>query len=336
MAPPVTASSTSAAPPTPLGARTTPRVARARQAPAGRVRRAEEQPDAVPPVPGGGPGLAGGQDGTAPRGGARPALAMPDGPLAGARILVTGASSGIGEATARVLATRGARLAAAGRNRSALAELGEATGAQALPGDLLDPAEARATVQRALDALGGLDVVVSNAGIGWAGPFDEMTPSDIDRLLDLNLRATAHLVHAALPALRHSGGRLVLVGSIAGMLGVPGEAWYSATKAGLAGFADALRAEVTPAGVGVTLVTPGVVATRFFDRRNRGYDRQRPRPVAAERLAEALVAAVEGGRDELVYPGWLRLPARLHGGLPGLYRTLARRFASPPAALRSA
>ncbi|MDA8062807.1 MAG: hypothetical protein M0T80_10365, partial [Actinomycetota bacterium] len=94
--------------------------------------------------------------------------------------------------------------------------------------------------------------------------------------------------------------------------------------------------EMRPAGVGVTLVTPGVVATRFFDRRNRDYGRSRPRPVPPERLAAALVGALERGRDDLVYPGWLALPARLHGGLPGLYRALARRFAPAPTALRSA
>ncbi len=249
---------------------------------------------------------------------------------------MTGASSGIGAATSLALSSRGALIAAAGRDRSALARLREATGAAVVAGDLLDPGAARSTVEQATDALGGLDVVVSNAGAGWAGPFEEMRPAEIDRLLDLNLRATAHLVHAALPALRRSQGRMVLVGSIAGSLGVPGEAWYSATKAGVAGFAEALRAEVGPAGVGVTLVTPGVVATAFFERRNRGYQRRHPRPVPPEVLAEALVCALEDGRDDLVYPGWLRLPARLHGLLPGVYRSLSRRFAPPRAALRSA
>jgi short-subunit dehydrogenase len=256
--------------------------------------------------------------------------------FAGARVLVTGASSGIGAATARSLASRGALLAAAGRNEVALADLRADTGAATVPGDLVEPATARRTVAAAVAALGGLDLVVSNAGAGWCGAFENMPAAEIDRLLDLNLRSCAHLVHAALPHLRRSRGRVVLVGSIAGVVGVPGEAWYSATKAGLAGFADALRAELGPAGVGVTLVTPGVVATRFFDRRNQAYGRSRPRPVAVERLAAAIVVAVEHERDELVYPGWLSVPARLHGGFPGLYRTLARRLSSLPPALRSA
>jgi short-subunit dehydrogenase len=263
-------------------------------------------------------------------GGRRPAS-----PLLGRRALVTGASSGIGAATARLLAAHGAQVAAAGRDEEALAKVAADTGGAVVAGDLLDPEVARVTVAGAVSALGGLDLLVSNAGTGWAGRFQDMAPGEIDRLLDVNLRAAGHLVHAALPYLHVGGGRIVLVGSIAGVLAVPGEAWYAATKAGLAAFAEALRAELTGTGIGVTLVTPGVVATRFFDRRNRGYERRRPRPVSPERMASALVTAVERGRDDVVVPGWLRVPAALHGGLPGLYRALAHRLASPPPALRS-
>jgi short-subunit dehydrogenase len=260
-------------------------------------------------------------------------------PVRGWRVLVTGASSGIGEATARVLAERGARLAVAGRDRAALAAVAEATAALAIPGDLTVPGTAQATVAAAADALGGLDLLVSNAGVGWTGPFAEMLTSDIDTLLDLNLRAAAHLVHAALPHLRAAAasggcaplrsrrcqpGRVVLIGSIAGEVGVPGEAWYSATKAGLAGFAAALRSELRPEGVAVSLVIPGVVDTRFLERRALPYRRRRPRPLPAAAVATALLDAVEHGSDEALVPAWLTIPARLHGALPGLYRLAAR------------
>lgn len=239
---------------------------------------------------------------------------------------MTGASSGIGEATVRLLAERGASLAVAGRDACALQAVALDTGSVALPGDLTDPSVARETVGNAVGALGGLDVVVSNAGTGWAGRFADMAPETIDTLLDVNLRAAAHLVHAALPHLRVRPGRVVLVGSIAGALGLPGETWYSATKAGLAGFAGALRAELRPEGVAVSLVVPGVVATRFFERRNRPYDRSRPRPLTAGAVAAALVDAIEHDADEALVPGWLAIPARLHGGFPGLYRALAARL----------
>jgi len=238
---------------------------------------------------------------------------------------VTGASSGIGAATARLLVERGARLAVAGRDGAALASVAADLDAVALPGDLGLPGVARQTVAGAVERLGGLDVVVSNAGLGWAGSFADMDPATIDALLDVNLRAAGHLVHAALPHLRASGGRVVLVGSIAGCLGVPGEVWYSATKAGLAGFASALADELAPA-VTVSLVVPGVVDTAFFTRRNRPYGRARPRPRPVGEVASVVADAAEQGGAQIMVPGWLALPARLRGAFPGAYRRLAARL----------
>jgi NAD(P)-dependent dehydrogenase (short-subunit alcohol dehydrogenase family) len=246
--------------------------------------------------------------------------------LIGRRALITGGSSGIGAATARVLAGRGARVAVVGRNVDALARVNQDTGGVCITGDLSDRDCPRETVHAAVSALGGLDVVVSNAGLGWAGSFAAMSEADIDELLDVNLRSCAHLVHAALPHLRAGQGRLVFVGSIAGRLGVPGEAWYSATKAGLECFADVLRAELRSAGIGVTLVTPGVVDTAYFARRGVPYARHFPRPVSAQSIAEVIADAIEHGREDAVVPGWLSLPARLKLRLPRLYRRLENAF----------
>lgn len=248
--------------------------------------------------------------------------------LDGARALVTGASSGIGAAVAGALAGAGARVAISGRDVAALERVAGGMGsAVVLPGDLLEPDAAAKLVARAAQRLGGLDVVVSNAGTGWAGPMSEMTPAEIDALVDLNLRAPLQLARAALPHLAASDhGRLVIVGSIAGRLGVAREVVYSATKAGLVGLAGALRAESAGTGVAVSLVTPGVVDTAFFDRRNRPYERARPRPVAASLVAEAVLECARTGRAEVTVPGWLSLPVRLQGAFPGLYRLLASRF----------
>src|SRR6266540_2974827 len=101
---------------------------------------------------------------------------------------------------------------------------------------------------------------------------------------------------------------------------------YAATKAGLATFADSVREEVAGRGVTVSVVVPGVVDTAFFDRRGSAYDRAWPVPVPAERVARALLRAVESDRAEVFAPAWTRLPARLKGAAPGLYRTLALRF----------
>jgi uncharacterized protein len=250
----------------------------------------------------------------------------PDG-LTGLRALITGGSSGIGAATAKALAARKVKVAIGGRNIAALRRVAAETDGVFIPGDLRDPGCPRRVVGAAVDTLGGLDLVVSNAGIGWAGPFTSMTESDIDSLLDVNLRAAAHLARAAIPHLPSGIGRLVFVGSIAGLVGVPGEAWYSATKAGLACLADTLRAELRPARIGVSLVTPGVVDTYYFERRKVPYERQYPQLISAARAADAIVEAVDRGLDEVVVPPWLSFPARVKTKFPGLYRLLAARFA---------
>ncbi len=247
--------------------------------------------------------------------------------LTGLRALVTGGSSGIGAATARAFAEHGVHVAVAGRNLAALEQVAADTGGVSIPGDLREPGCPRRTLEAAVGALGGLDIIVSNAGVGWAGPFASMTEADIDLLVDVNLRAAAHLASAAIPHLKPGVGRLVFVGSIAGLVGVPGEAWYSATKAGLGCLAETLRAELRPLGVGVTLVSPGVVDTAFFERRRVPYQRQHPQLMSAPVAANAIVDAIKRGRDEIVIPQWLSFPARLKVNFPGLYRRLAARLA---------
>jgi short-subunit dehydrogenase len=116
------------------------------------------------------------------------------------------------------------------------------------------------------------------------------------------------------------------VASIAGHLGVKGEAVYAATKGGLVVFAESLQQELAGSGVGVTLVSPGVIETEFFERRGAPYARTRPRSVPPEPLAREIAAAIESGRPLLIAPHWLQLPVRLHGLAPGLYRALASRF----------
>ena len=242
------------------------------------------------------------------------------------RVLITGGSSGIGAATAAEFAARGFRVAVTGRDARALDRVAAATGGVSIAGDLREPGRPRRVVDAAAVALGGLDVVVSNAGVGWAGSFAEMTDDEMDELLDVNLRAPAHVAHAALAHLRPGSGHLVFVGSIAGLLGVAGETWYSATKAGVAILADTLRAELRAEAIGLSLVIPGVVDTPYFDRRKVPYLRSSPRPIAAQVVAAAIVAAVEQRRDTVIVPEWLGWPARLKGAFPALYRRLERSF----------
>jgi short-subunit dehydrogenase len=196
-----------------------------------------------------------------------------------------------------------------------------------LTGDLADPEAAHRLARAALDIEGRVDIVVNNAGIGWAGAFEQMPAHEVDRLVAVNLTAPIGLTRALLPAMRVRGeGYLMFVTSIAARTGVGEEAVYAATKAGLDVFAESLRLELRGSGVGVGVLAPGVVDTPFFERRGRPYGRSRPRKVAPERVAEVLVRAVATGRDERYVPAWLRLPVAVRGVAPGLYRHLAGWF----------
>jgi short-subunit dehydrogenase len=241
--------------------------------------------------------------------------------------LVTGGSSGIGWASAVRLADAGARLIIHGRDGARLSALAHRTGGIALAGELADPAEVDRLAEEALGLYGRIDIVVNNAGVGWAGSFVEMDPPDIARLVAVNLVAPMRLTRALLPAMQaHDSGYVMFVTSIAGRLGVAGEAVYAATKAGLDAFAESLRLELRGSRVGVGVLVPGVVQTPFFERRGRPYGRSRPVPVPATRVADVLVRTIAADGAERYAPGWLRLPVAIRVAAPGLYRRLAGRF----------
>ncbi|MER5290589.1 SDR family NAD(P)-dependent oxidoreductase [Streptomyces pharetrae] len=241
--------------------------------------------------------------------------------------LVTGASSGIGAAVARRFAEGGWHLLLSGRDRDRLAETAAGTSAAVLPADLAAPGGPRLLARSALESAGRIDLLVAGAGIGWAGPFASMPHDAIDGVLGVDLAATLHLVREVLPAMVAAGrGRVVLIGSVAGCVGVREEAVYSAAKAGVAAFAEALRQELRGTGVGVTLVVPGPVDTEFFARRGVPYRRAHPRPTSPETVARTVWEAVTRPCDEAYVPGWLTLPGRVRAVAPGLYRRLLHRF----------
>jgi short-subunit dehydrogenase len=250
--------------------------------------------------------------------------------MAGRVALVTGASSGIGRATAVALTRAGARVLVHGRDHDRTEHVAQLVGGTPLLGDLAEPDSADDLAARAVAVHGQVDLLVASAGAGHSAPFTSVDPPEIDRLLALDLVAPIRLVRAVLPAMVDRGaGHVVLVGSVAGRTGVAGEGVYAAAKAGLDAFADSLRIELSGTGVGVTVVVPGVVDTAFFDGRGGAPLRRVPRPVSPDRVADQLVRAVAEDRPEVWVPRWLRVAPVVRAVAPGLFRSLSSRFGEP-------
>lgn len=205
--------------------------------------------------------------------------------------IITGGSDGIGAEIARQLAARpDTALVLAGRSQQkldAVAAQCRERGAQTLcvAMDVAQEAQCRSLIDQALQQFGHLDTLVNNAGISAQALFEEVKAEDLhwyEELMKVNLWGAVWCTHAALPHLKATRGRIVAVGSLAGLVGVPGRTAYSATKFAMTGFFEALRAELKNAGVSVTTAYPGVVATAI---RHRGFN-ARGEPAGASGLKE--------------------------------------------------
>jgi NADP-dependent 3-hydroxy acid dehydrogenase YdfG len=181
--------------------------------------------------------------------------------------LVTGASSGIGAATARALAAAGATVVAGARRVDRLKELAATADGEVVPVelDVADQESVRAAVATAVDRFGGLDVVVNNAGVMLSGPIVGADTAEWDRMVRTNLLGTLYTTHAALPHLLARKGTLVQISSTSGRVASAMGGVYAATKFGVNAFTESLRQEVTEQGVRVVTIEPGMVDTELAD-----------------------------------------------------------------------
>lgn len=238
------------------------------------------------------------------------------------RVVVTGASSGIGRATAALLADKGAIVRAVARSREPLEEL-----AAAHPGVIPVVADLSVDGERAevVDGAGPVDLLVNNAGIGWLGLVEEMPAEQVRKLFELNVLALIDLTQRVLPGmLERRRGHVVNIASVASWVSIPPLTVYSSTKFAVQGFSDGLRRELTGRGVAVTTVNPGPVSTRFGPRarfedprtEDMGEARMPGVPVSMAARAVARAVRMGGcpGYTSIAVPRALGL-ARL-GGLP--------------------
>jgi short-subunit dehydrogenase len=244
--------------------------------------------------------------------------------LDGTRVIVTGASTGIGRVTALRLARRGARVFAAARDERRLEALAaEHPEIVAAPCDVSDEADRAALVKQGEP----VDVLVNNAGLGWKGMVEDMPPDKVRQLFEVNVLALIDLTQRVLPGMLERGrGHIVNVGSIAGYVSAPGETVYCATKFAVQGFTDGLRREVVRRGVDVTLIAPGPIKTEFMARIRTGEPAGQPGALDYGLPPESVAKAIERALTRTRVPGYRTITVPRIGGFsrlgaaPGLAR----------------
>jgi short-subunit dehydrogenase len=225
--------------------------------------------------------------------------------ISGSRILITGASQGIGRALAELAARRGGRVLAIARSEPLLRELAEKAKEAGLPletaqADITSSEDRKRLVELAVGKFGGLDVLVNNAGIGATGHFCETDPHHLRQIMEVNFFGLTEMTRVFLPLLKQ-GNRpaIVNISSIAGRRGIPARAEYSASKFAVEGFSEALRAEVAKDGVDVLVVCPGLTQTNFSHNmlaQKARVQLDHLRGMTSEQVALATLRAIERGK----------------------------------------
>jgi uncharacterized protein len=246
----------------------------------------------------------------------------------GRKMLVTGASSGIGYDIALVLAGLGVKTALLARRQVLLDDLASAIRDQGgdalvLTADISRREEVRHAVAAALNEFGHIDILVNSAGILEPGSVETMDPGSFQRMLDVNVLGTLHTIQAVLPSMRQAGsGNIINIGSLAGRRGVPALGGYSATKFALVGLTEALRVEVFGTGIHISLVMPGVVNTPMIRadaqaKRHGQFPRGLP-AMPVRWVTWAVIAALTLGLTEVDVPPGAAVAEKLAALFPGI------------------
>ncbi len=249
----------------------------------------------------------------------------------GSVALISGASRGIGAELARQIVAKGGKVGLLARTTSDLEQLRSELGATCAvaTADITNADELANAVKLVETELGPVDVLVNNAGIGHHGAFLDIDVDEVERMMRTNYLGTVRLLKAVLPGMvERRRGHVVNVGSIAGRIGAPFEAAYSASKFAVTGLTEAISVELAPFGIRCSLVNPGPVDTPFFETRGTPYQRKHPKQVPAARVAKAIVTAVEKERAEVFITPVLRQAVVTKALIPPLFQWgTARTFA---------
>ncbi|MFJ6675148.1 SDR family NAD(P)-dependent oxidoreductase [Actinosynnema sp. NPDC091369] len=246
--------------------------------------------------------------------------------VSGSTVLVTGATGGIGQSIARVLAGRGAKVVVTGRKVAELERLAGEVGGRAVAADLADSDD----VRRLVDEVGAVDVLVANAALPANGALTDFTPEQVRRALAVNLEAPIELAHALVPSMVAARrGHVVLIGSLAGKVASAHSSLYNATKFGLRGFALGLREDLHGSGVGVSIVQPGFVRDAGMFADTGAKPPAGMRTVSPGQVAAGVVKAIEEDRAEVnVAPPELRVLSAVGGAFPAISSGLQRRMSN--------
>src|SRR5947209_18719423 len=253
--------------------------------------------------------------------------------ITGSRMLITGASQGIGKALAEAAVARGARVLATARSAELLKELESSAKPAAggalvtLVADVTSDPDRRRTVDALVEHFGGLDVLINNAGIGATGRFADADPNRLRQIMEVNVFGLMETTRTCLPLLtRGVRPAIVNVSSIVGKRGIPGRSEYSASKFAVQGFSEALRAELVLEGIDVMVVNPGLTQTNFpknmLERKSR-LEVDHLRGMTPAQVAEATLRALERGTHEVTLTGKGKLLVHVSRFFPRLVDRIA-------------